>query len=111
MRMYTKTIMGLGRENFFLKQEFGIANNQVRAISSMRTHARKRTLYAPIACALIIRSVAAPCLGCRSNSLQAMRLNQLKPKPETLNPKPKTLQMMQLNQEVATVQEQLHCLR
>jgi hypothetical protein len=27
--MYTKTIMGLGRENFFLKQEFGIANNQV----------------------------------------------------------------------------------
>jgi hypothetical protein len=47
----------------------------------------------------------------RANSLQAMRLNQLKPKPETLNPKPKTLQVMQLNQELATVQEQLHCLR
>ena len=29
MRMYTRTIMGLGRENFFLKQDFGIANNQV----------------------------------------------------------------------------------
>mmetsp|Transcript_38902 Transcript_38902/g.122564 ORF Transcript_38902/g.122564 Transcript_38902/m.122564 type:complete len:526 (-) Transcript_38902:1434-3011(-) len=33
MRMYTKTIMGLGRENFFLKQQFGIANNQVIQLS------------------------------------------------------------------------------
>jgi hypothetical protein len=43
MRMYTKTIMGLGRENFFLKQEFGIANNQVLALSSKRTHSSKKT--------------------------------------------------------------------
>ena len=28
-RMYTKTIMGLGRENFFLKQQCGVSSNQV----------------------------------------------------------------------------------
>lgn len=33
MRVYRKTIMAMGRENFFLKQQFGNANNQVMHLS------------------------------------------------------------------------------
>jgi hypothetical protein len=32
-RMYTKTIMGLGRENFFLKQQCGVSSNQVMQVN------------------------------------------------------------------------------